>query len=87
MPDEQMGWSDSEVLRNAARMLESLADELMDASIRHENREATFSYKSAATLSLVGTTLRSWASQLEQEGSVAGLAANETILRMVKPLA
>lgn len=82
MPDEQMTFTDSEVLRSAARMLESLADELRGAA---DGDQALFSYKSAHTLNLVARTLREWASQLEQEGSVDSLIANETILRMVRP--
>lgn len=87
MTGEQMALNDSEVLRSAARMLDSLADELLDASRGHEDREAAFSYKSAATLSLVGTTLRSWATDLEQPDLVSRLLKNEEVLRMVKPLA
>ena len=82
MPDEQTTWSDSEVLRSAARMLESLANELREAA---GGDQVLFSYKSAATLNLVATTLREWASQLELEDFTDQLIANEAILRMVKP--
>lgn len=82
MPDEQHTFDDSEVLRNAARMLESLADELRQSA---GNDTTLFAYKSAHTLNLVATTLREWAQQLSDDGFIEQLTKNEAILRMVRP--
>jgi len=82
MPDEQTSLGDSEILRSAARMLESLGDELRDAA---DGDETLFAFKSAGSLALVAETLRSWASSLERDGFVGKLTSNEAILRMVKP--
>jgi hypothetical protein len=85
MPDEQTTWTDSEVLLSAARMLESLAEELRNASRSYEDREATFAYKSAHTLDLVAITLREWAQQLMDDGFIDQLMRSEAVLRMVRP--
>jgi hypothetical protein len=81
MPDEQMELSDTEILRSAARMLESLADELTEAA---GSDHVLFAYKSALTLYMVATTLRGWAVELSQDGFIQRLVRNEAILRMVK---
>jgi len=82
MTEEQMAMSDTEVLRVAARMMESLAQELSEAS--QGDREA-FSFKSAHTLKLVSMTLRSWATELEDVEFVGRLIGNEAILKLVNP--
>lgn len=82
MLDEQSTFDDSEVLRSAARMLESLADELREAAA---GDDALFAYKSASTLNLVATTLREWAMLLADHGFIGQLARSEAILRMVRP--
>ncbi len=82
MQDEQTTMSDTEVLIAAARMLESLARELLEASA---GNSTLFSFKSAGTLSLVSKTLRTWASELQNEEFVGRLVANEAVLTMVRP--
>ncbi len=82
MHDEQTTFSDREVLRSAARTLESLADTLRESA---DGDEALFAYKSGHTANLVATTLREWAYLLEDEDFIESLVKNEAILRMVKP--
>jgi hypothetical protein len=82
MPDEQSDFSDSEVLIQAARMLESLAVELRDSAA---DDHTLFVYKSAYTLNMVAVTLREWASLVGDPSFVARLVASEALLQMVKP--
>lgn len=77
MSDDQLTiYTDAEVLRSAARMMDSLQDELLRSDPEHE----TFAFKSAKSLQLVAHTLRRWATQLEDTGAADRLIKNEAVL-------
>ena len=82
MADEQATlFSDSEVLRSAARLMDSLRGEILESNPAREK----FAFKSAASLELVAHTLRRWAEMLEDTAAADRLIANETILKIERP--